>query len=744
MADGRSGQRLVTPADTKATERINLIRNLDQATTLGPRSDKKRVEKLAANIVIAWDVIQILRAGRPEEKGGSQDVYDTALAVHGGPEHDQQQAITAIDDAIIAGIRQLSGSLVMPTLWKKSFGTSHGKFQGTMQQIQSSLNRPDPEGYSEPYRAVRNEVADLYYATLRESQPPAVLTTVPTPTAETRVITGAPSEGVLRLPYEPFRADAIHRVRGKGKVGVFVVVRDLSPDQKASFASREDGDQFRGALALARGAELGLEPQHVGCDELRAALDLLTDAQLLDEGSSEHAILEQAKDLLDQNQRDAALAKLRQLGSLWNGYEELAQNATLVTVDEEMVTVFRGEAFLVYDFAGNMEDVINYAESGETDDVGRAVAQIVLGFHFDVLRGGAVKTEIVGDEAVSRERVGAGGYAVGLIPGIGGAFTWMGSVPTRAILHMDIGYRWVKLDEPIETTDLQGNVVKEEYVQEIFPYVGEWGLDFQHLGRGGWSSPLRWERAGFTFVSDDISSGTLYGSVSVPFTHNTTMSLRSFFMLLYSGFLGQWEAGKLDRYKPRIGVKAEPTLYGEIGNMLARAGLATTVYYNTDTKLWTVDVALKGEIALDPAVALTGEFGYFFPEAGGPELLRREGTGRGMAGLRWTPQAKARQKPKETTGVTAVTIDTKAQDELRVELTRALRFVETKSDEEINGEQGQILAKRLAAALDKAYMHLAPTEGIKLSEDYNIAMAELRAGHLREGLDTLSRMPEFR
>jgi hypothetical protein len=727
MAQTRVGQ---AQAETPTDGQLRVVRNLQASRTATD------TQVLAGNALRIWEVREIVSGSRPAS-GDAQRVYDQALQSLGGAATvtdagtRRATALRALDDAMVVCVQSL-GQRIQSRADAGGDATAQG-LERALSAIQTnSQDLAQMDNYA-AYRPVSTEVSTLLANVRRTSAVTQDAAQAAVPRAQVGV-----SQQMQVLEPTIFDIGRVHYFTGSGGAQYFAVGRELSPLQARSFADQPSADRFVGSLANALAARLNNEGQSVGTAQLLAAMSGVTNPQML---SDPH--FRAAMDLLRSGQRDRALDELRQIGPLYNGIEDVANHQTLVVLDQRAVTVFSGRATVTFDLAGSMEDFTRWLRSEDDRAFGRAVVQLMLTAAYDYLRGSALLVDTVGGVPVGGgTRVGVTGHAISATPALA-LSTSVGTTPIRVLIHANFGYLTQQLDQPITVTTPAGTS-EQRTVGSSGAYLGFWGSEVQFPVRGGSEAPFRVIRAGVGEVGTDLRNALGYLTLGVTYSRSDRSRHQMLITPMYSGFY----SSQRDRYEPRPGLEVEPWVWMQQGQgwLTQFSPLVARVEYNTATQVWTTDLGPRLEYSPHPAWRLSARLGYLF-EAGGDPAARLAGdVGPGYiyggVGLQYSFGAGSRATEGSTRrGTVPVRIERESPVQRRVR--EAGEFVDTQSATVVNGTRGEAMARELAGTLQGYFTITAPNPAITGNSEYQEAIRQLEAGHLREGLTHLANVPGF-
>lgn len=737
MAQPRQASR--APRATSAEEdQLRVVRNLSGAVTI-----VMQMQPLANNALRIHEVLGVLHA-RPAEGEPGRRVYDEALRSLGGSATGESErraaAITALNGALMNAIRYLEGGL------RNSSDITNGAAVQTMlSSIQSGMSSEE-EAQRSRYGAFRTialpiqNVLSVLRGGAPASAPAEAETAAAAAPGQARApnVAVSPQEFALRL--QTFDIPGrIHQISvGQGE-RYYAVGGDPSPMQLRSFSDRAAADAFVSALSFARAAQLNGDDQGVGCPGLIQALEGVSNPQIRSDSRYGEAM-----DLLRAGQRDAALAKLRELDPLFNNIWSVADRQVVVRLDNRFVSVFtaRGNVFL--DIAGSMAEFEAWLRSGDERSFGRAVVTVGLGAAFDLLRGSGQRIETIGGQEVSSSRVPASGFAVSATPQLA-VTTSAGRTPLRILAHCNFGYRDVSTDEAI-TVVTQTGAREQQRVGQSGAYLGIWGLEFQFPRlptdtRGNLGAGFSIERVGAGALGHPANA-LAYITFSRTHTARADMSMRSLVTPMYSGFLTSY-----GEYQPRPGVEVDwfnwSQQFGR--HMVSLSPVTTRLEYNTTTRVATLDNSAALTYSWSPAWEASARVGYLF-EAGGRSASERlpgdigPGYLFGGLGLTWRPGAESRAESPSTIPRDTVPTRVERETPLARSMREADEYVRTHAEDD---ERSRSMARDLAGSLE-GWRVMNARADLTSDENYTRGIEQLRAGNLRGGLELLRNVSGLR
>ncbi|HSB47552.1 MAG TPA: hypothetical protein VLD37_06055 [Candidatus Bilamarchaeum sp.] len=717
-------------AETPTDGQLRVVRNLTASRSATDTA------VLSGNAVRIWEVREIVRGERPAS-GDAQRVYDQALTTLGGAATvtdagtRKANALRALDEAMVTCIQSLNQRVQS----RGDAGDNAAGLERSLVAIQTnSQDLAQMDNYS-AYRPISTEVSTLLANVRRATVAPADAQATAVPRTQVGV-----SQQMQVLEPTIFDIGRVHYFTGTGGTQYFAVGRELSPNQLRSFADQGSADRFIGSLSNALAARLNGEAQNVGTGELLQAMNGVSNPQMRNDPHFRAAM-----DLLRAGQRDRALDELRQIGPLYNGIEDVANHQTLVVLDNRAVTVFSARATVAFDLAGSMEDFTRWLRSDDPRAFGRAVVQVALTAAYDYLRGSALVVDTVGGvpQGTGR-REGVTGHAVSVTPSLS-LTTSAGTTPIRVLLHCNFGYLNQQLDRPIEVITPAGTRESRQVGREG-AYLGFWGAEVQFPPRPGSEGTVRVVRAGAGVVGTDLRNALGYMTLGINYTRSDTSRWQMLITPMYSGFYSDARG----RYEPRPGLEIEPLTWMQQGRgwLTQWSILGARAEYNTATNVWTFDLGTRLEYQPHPAHRLSARLGYIFetgPESARPYMLQGDlGPGYlyGGIGYQYTFGAGSRATEGSTTVPrTAVPVRVERESPVQRRYRESVEFVDSQPAAEVTGTRGQARARELAGTLQGYFTITAPNASVTGNAEYQAAIRELEAGHLREGLEHLANVP---
>jgi hypothetical protein len=717
-------------SEEKQKDSVNEQLQMLTKISLGYNPAAVSANELAGDALKMWDILNIVRKGRPAEGDPNRSVYDKALLGIGNKDRDA--AAQKLLQALMESVDALSTKIQSG----RDAGENTPALKAMIAIIQSEMNTYNP--YFKDYLSYRDKstrVEELRIALGKSEAGPTMGSA-----------TGI-SERSSIVEMTDFDFGRIFYLQFKNGVQVFSMGGKLTDEQISIFGNNEaPAQKFLGALGNAIAAQLNGEASDIGTKELLEAMKGITNPQVLGNGS-----FKEAMKLLSAGKRNEALVLLQneELGALMNGIYDSANNQMIVRVDQRAVTVYSGKATVSMDLWGSMDEFLGYLKSPDWRAYGRAVVSLVMSAAWDYLN-------LTGEMVAGK--MGAGGTlvqtgkptrltghanVVSITPQLWLSSSFRHGRPLQAILHCNLGYTSAGLDQPISAMSQTGQP-KEARAEKKGFNVNIYGVEMRFPAHFGLKDPVRFERIG----AGGIGGIGTYGLASVSYTPYETDRTRIQVIVtpMYTGILNtmkEWVS------MPSLEVGAQ--WIRQTRQRLFSIEPKVRVEYSSDSHAFTVDAGAG--VTWKPAS--NWEFslrGGAVGDAGGIYTRNIPTTGYVSAGVKWyAVGAPLKTRPAATTIQALPTKLTKTpawSQKVMEAYNSAVQLFESKNRadiEAVNGEKGQNLARELATCLegqvgtDKS----ATVKAIGEMPAYQTAISLLRAGRLGAGIRQLQKAGAF-
>ncbi|MDD5171705.1 MAG: hypothetical protein PHF60_01570 [Candidatus ainarchaeum sp.] len=708
---------------------IKIIDNLKGATSMVLKPDA-----LAGNLVRMWQVLEVLRAGRPPKDTPERTVYNRAVSTLGNDNADA--AISALNTAFITGIKNLVPSVKGP----EDAGVYAPQLLQILNTIQAKAG--DPE-YFESYAAYGQLSTELPY--LRDKLSGGLST-------DNRQTVGSVSSamGILR-PVELYQPMGnIFRIETSKKGDSWAVGGPATDEMSMAFGGDKAATQdFVNALSSALAYKYDGAAQKEGCKALLDAMDGVANEQMRNDPHFKNAL-----DYLNKGQRDKALDELSELGALYNSLYNSANNLVIVRINQDALRIFSGSTTVVFDLAGSTDDFEKYlASSGdERESMGRALVQAAVTVSYDLLRlTGQVETGRLNQQTGDFEKTGknrkittkdGSSWALTARPELRIA-TSVGAQPVKFILHCAFGY--MKYDFGKITLDT-GTTQKQVTLKQGQPFLGVYGMEVQLPMRAGkhavWDPKRPIERIGIGSVGTEMQNAFAYVTLGITPVREGDRIWQILVTPIYSGFLDQ-----LGKYWPRVGVDLDVAAVAKQFQNQMKLTVGAPLRLDMEIDKDTGDVrgyrltpSLNIGYTPIPGLTISGGPGYAWNVKGESAM----GTGGWFGALNLTIDSGmlAAERGTVAGGAFGTAVPMPTSDELlaQTQISKAVDFVNMAKPTDVSGPKGQQMAKDLATLLGKQDLVRLTNDD---SDHLMTAIDLLKQGKLREGLDELSSMTTF-
>jgi hypothetical protein len=728
----KAAQKDVTPADQATEDKLKVVKDLRGSTTATD------TQTLAKNVTNMWDVLQIVRGGAPAAGTPERKIYDQALSSLGGASKSADVAAKALDESIALSIKNLDAIVKS----KADVGSYGLKLSAMLGKILDGVGDPEQLDTYRTYSGVSDAVSNLRINCMRaqpaaeETQAAAEGEKAPAPKMATSTATmSAPLRTMPPLVYDVGR---IHLLNATGDVKTYAVGGSLSTLQLKSFNGDSNAaNAFVGTYANALAS--WWDNRTVDCPALLKALGGVSDSIKLDPNYAT------AVSLLQAGKGQEALQALGKISAL-RSVLDISNNITIVKMSPRAVSIFTGEATVVLDLFGDRSEYERYLSRPGSDAFGRAFVELAVKAAVDILRASGKVTTGSIDMANMRfaesssKQVTFNGLAASVTPQLG-LSTSAGSRPLKIIAHATFGYRQFESAEPL-TVMQQDGTTKQEPFKRQEGYLGLWGMEFQFPPRGGDVGVVRVERVGAGVVGTEMRNALGYITFSVnPKSKDDTVRHQLLFTPTYAGFMQQASQFEESKYMARPGLEVGYNWMKDTSKGLITLGPTARVDYNFMTNVATVDGNFQLSYRFLPQWEAYGRMGYL-AEVGGKEYDRLPtnvgpGTLYGGLGMRWTPGATIPTR-REGGASKKVQVSDTRQTSLQRDVSAAYDMIDAGTDTSAKGIE---LAKELSGRIEGQLVMSGQSGNFASNKDYQAGIKALRDGNLKDGLDSLAKVP---
>ncbi|MBD3210468.1 hypothetical protein GF318_03750 [Candidatus Micrarchaeota archaeon] len=681
-----------------------------------------------------WQVLQLLEREQPPAEGtDDRRLYDRAASVLSEGSGQVEDARYALHMAIRDVLRMTSERVQSPN----DVGGLAEPLRNmlfTIQDRANSLERDTYLAYRPP--AVSNAIANII-DTIGGGRPgeEGLQRTRPGEPEPFQVRTRE-----LRAFEMPIRdIGRIHLIESAGELPYLAAAGEVSAELESIFGGSHEAAQ-QGADALARAIEMRAngEAQHMGCNELREALEQVSHPQLVNNDMFRSALED-----LRNNQRDAAIDKLLSLTDTpLNALIDTANNVEIVRVDQRALVVYHAGVTMRFDFGGNMEAFTRYLRTEDERNFEPRLLYFGLGLYYEMLlisgwrREGMLDVE-TGEmtEQGERTRIRGTGHAATTTLSLGVGSSIRGE-PVEWVVHCNFGYRYRELsreDVGVETSYGTERTLPEGQRRVHEPYIGFWGLEVRMPGRGSRRPVARImpARMGLGFVGrpDNVLGYATWRQNPVQeggFTLQLEETAQISYLLRQLYLTGEINARLIHQWENGMALMGGPGIRVDVRGM------------DIEGQPTVASIESYGELAYRPLPWLTvSARGGYFVERGGPEWNRIPDNYFLGGNVAMDFGQVGGRIPLSTTPVRM-----EVTEPVRSDFLWAARWADEAAPEQLSGDEASRMATDLANLIERQAG--TDTWSFGGSDRYNTALEHLRAGRLREGIDALRRIDAFR
>ncbi len=700
-------------------------------------------QDLAGDAITVWNILNIVRSGKPATGVPNRIVYDKAVQDLGNKSEDAAKQVLL--QTLMGSLDALSAKVHAST----DAGANGPALRNTLILIQSDMQAPDHYADYSAYRGMSEKIAALKSAlSSREAWAPGARA-IPAPSAAagasaTKALeeTGAIGEQGRVIMMRPIELSPIFYGKVQGNLRTLSLGGTATPDQKLIFDTDPNAQTFVSALGYGIAADASKIDQTQALDALRTTVGHITDASVLASPSFQDALAylngTRGQGLTDAQKLTIVLNDFRDesLGVAMNGIYTTASHLATVTVDQRAITVFTARGTVTLDL-GDMDKYYRYLGTPGTDKFAKGVVSLAMGLAYDYLNVTGELIETTAGQVTGRERLVGSGQVLSATPQVWWSGSW-GANPVQIILHCNVGYEEIVMPT-IMSVSATGERVGTTPEKKDW-YLGIYGVELRRPGRYGMTAPIRFER----FAAGGLGAQGAFALTTVSWTpHEGDKTTLQFFVTPeYLGIVNiakKWmsrpslEVGgrlelrsgeRLTSFDPSVKVEYDATAQ----TYMVQAGAGVT-YRPSSTWAFTIRggalVDMKGGI--DTRKLATKPVGYVSADAvfniGAPKRKAPA-----ASALEAVP-AKLAAPPQWDSSVTAVYV-------------RASEYAARKKSETTVEETAK-LARELAGSIENQVYASDAMNDIARMALYKEAITSLRLGDLKKGLSLLKRAGLF-
>ncbi len=739
-----------TKVDVTSTQ-LNVIRDFDK---IGAGS----ASEVAGKVVSAYEVLQLVRSGRPAETDTTRKVYDAAVLTLGNNNAGKAE------EALMGGIMKAISGPLAGVKNKADLGDNAARTATVADSVNTELNNPN---YMETYarlgyygsNAASTLAANARTARTFKDEYQAHATYGLTNARTTGTVDLTPGLGTsdqTRITYQnDFDFGPLFYAQFKDNREVFAVGGTPSDEQLALFGGN-DASASAFIASVANGIALSYGDHDISSaflTGLATNLNAVTNTQVR---ANEHfrealELIQLAGTKNDMKERRGLLTqammelKNQDIGTLFNGLYRVANNQLVVAMDQRAVTVYSSKGTVMIDLFGTMDDFRGHLKTGNrAESYGRAVVSLALSVAADYLITGAeayATTQNIGGELQQvggKTSVAGRGYAINATPQLWFSSS-MSKRPTQVILYANFGYLDITMDKTVRTVTPEGATI-EEVVRKGDPYLGVYGIEMR-FPSGIKHESWRIERAGAgAFSGREKGWKNAFALVTFSYapkrfdTDQTRVMIQA--TPAYRGIVNLF-----GEYQAIPSLEMRGTWLRRMNAHIVSLDPTATVQHNAKTGVWTLDggagIAWKPTSSWEFSVK-----GGAIGDMGGTKTKQVPWTGYVSGGVKYYIGApKASKSTVQESVPTRLTAPPAWNETVKAEYDSAVALLGStaKADKDaVTGDKGWKLARELAGDLEgQVSLHEAPFKTIGDMPAYRRAIGLLRLGKLREGVAAL-------
>jgi len=432
----------------------------------------------ATNVMMMWELVQLLNGERPAEGSSRRAVYDHAVQAlgEGGGLSDARQTLMG---AHVAALRRLHEQLGR----EESVGDRSDALVTMLSEIDRNVGEGNEQFlHYDPHGSIITGIL----RSLRGGE------VVAAPAEEDRAVSRADLPLIQQRLEEP---SAVVLISADADETIVSTGGTVTPTTQSLFGGAEVAQGAMTALGNAY-ATMANHPNDLAAQQAAA--------------TALHQALSQIpanKEIWNESvhPRFAAAMQALQAGNLQQGLSELAQEPAFNTVFDSMndlyVITVRGRAISVmragvtvrYVFDENQEAFTEFMRGSREGNIQPRVLWLAMGMHYEYLLVSGVLERFRFDpqagtvDTVSQRPVTGTGHIVSATPQVGFGFSLWGA-PIEAVLHATLGYQSIDISEDVVTDSGETRTIDAS--GDSF-YVGVIGAEIRFPGREGQRSMIR-------------------------------------------------------------------------------------------------------------------------------------------------------------------------------------------------------------------------------------------------------------
>ncbi|MBU0527634.1 hypothetical protein KKE92_04080 [Candidatus Micrarchaeota archaeon] len=569
----------------------------------------------ATNVLMMWQLVQILNGERPPEGSTRRSVYDHAVQAlgEGGGLADARQTLMGAHTAALRNLHEQIGR-----------DESVGDRSDALIDMLTTIDRNVGEGneqylHYDPHGSIISGIL----RSLRGGE------VIAAPGEADRAVSRAELPLIQQRLEEP---GSVVLISSSAEESVVSTGGTVTPTTQSLFGGAEVAQQAMTAIGNAY-ATMANHPNDLAAQQAAASALHQALAQIPADKEVWNSTV---------HPRFAAAMQALQAGNLQQGLSELAQEPAFNTVFDSLndlyVITIRGRAISImragvtvrYEFEQNQEAFTEFIRGAREGNIQPRVLWIGMGLHYEyLLVSGVLERFQINPQAgtintVSQRRISGHGHIVSATPQIGFGFSLWGA-PVEAVLHATVGYQSIDMSADVTTDSGEARTIDAS--GDSF-YVGVIGAEIRFPGREGQRSMIRIPRVSLGNVGAGFNPYFRF-TVRGTWHEGNTVRISTDLTPQYSYFLERHRVG-FDVQPVNFEVQLNP-------NLMLYFGPGFRYDVNPQDGIHTLEG--YGRIGLGYSRGVSVDIrGGVVGETGGQDFLQLPTSGFGALNLTLTPQ----------------------------------------------------------------------------------------------------------